>query len=335
LDSLRFRHSNVERLIRRAFADALNRLPGVLYRLLTDVLKRWRATYRLNRTVSFAPGPYMQLAGLPKGTQTRRQQRTVRACLTHDVDTADCAAFWPDLVRIEERFGIASTYNILTAGPYRLDTGWLDDLEARGFEVGLHGDFHDTAFGFRKPQLISDRLQRCLDVLGRPVIGYRAPALAISDTLLALLNGLGFRYDSSISANIYYARGVDVCIPYVYPGTGLWEFPLVLQDDGLFRDRRLNDEDALTVVLEVLEAIKPFGGLFVFNSHPSHLQRHPSFYDNLLACLAEQQFEVLLARNLAEHLDAAFPVYDEDPTTEMAGNQMNLSLPDGQGKWPS
>jgi peptidoglycan/xylan/chitin deacetylase (PgdA/CDA1 family) len=179
----------------------------------------------------------------------------------------------------------------------------LDDLEARGFEVGLHGDTHDMAIGFRDMRSVRDRLRRCLDALGHPVMGYRAPALAFSEPLLAVLDELGFRYDSSIKANVYYTGGIDLCIPYLYPGTKMWEFPLVLQDDGLFRDQALDEAEALQVVQDVVDALRPYGGLVVFNSHPIHLRPRLSFYRRLLVWFADARIEVVLARDLVKALD--------------------------------
>lgn len=300
--SLRFSHTRKERLARRLFTSLLNALQPRTYYLLTNILKRLRGYSGIAQRIHFTPSLYMKLAASISVT-SNNQARSVRLCLTHDIDTQECAAFWPRVVQIEEEFGVCSTYNVLTSGPYRLDLGWLDELETRGFEIGLHGDTHDMAIGFRDIKCVRDRLQRCLDVLNRPLSGFRAPAMAISETLLATLKELGFRYDSSIKANVYYSGGVDICIPYLYPNTGLWELPLVLQDDGLFRDQTLNEEGALQAVRDVIEALQAYNGLVVFNSHPFLLQSRTSFYRRLLNWLLEQDIEIILAGDLVKRLD--------------------------------
>lgn len=301
--SLRFSHTKKERFARRLFTGLLNSLPSQLYRFHTNVLKRLRRDTRVNRRIHFTPCLYMELA-TTLAVRHKNKLSSATLCLTHDIDTQECASFWPRVVRIEEEFGVSSTYNVLTSGPYRLDLGWLDELETKGFEIGLHGDTHDMAIGFRDMQLVRDRLRRCQDVLKRPQIGFRAPAMAISEPLLKILKELGFRYDSSIKANVYYTGGVDVCIPYLYPSIGIWEFPLVLQDDGLFRDQTLNEKEALQIVQDVIDVLRPYNGLIVFNSHPSLLQSRTSFYRHLLNWLLEEDVNIVLAGDLVKRLDA-------------------------------
>ncbi len=305
LASLRFSHSKKEQTLRRLFTDALNACPYPLYRLITDILKQLRGRSGVSYDIQFSPNDYTQLVtGLAK--TSNQASPSVQVCLTHDIDTQECAAYWPEVIRIEEAYEVHSTSNVLTKGPYTLDQGWLDELETRGFEIGLHGDTHDMAIGFRNIQAVTDRIRRCLDSLGRPVIGYRAPALGISEPLLKVLPTLGFRYDSSIKTNVYYRGGLDVCIPYLYPETNLWELPLTIQDDGLFRDQMLSEDEALEVIKQTVDILKPYNGLMVFNSHPIHLKSKISFYKNLLAWLTEDaHIEVVLAKDLVNKLDNA------------------------------
>jgi peptidoglycan/xylan/chitin deacetylase (PgdA/CDA1 family) len=283
------------RVTRRLFTDVLNALPYPLYRRVTDILKRLRGQAG---TPPFQPGPYLRLT-----VDSRWALSGVRVCLTHDIDTQDGADFWPKVAQIEESLGLRSTFNVLTAGPYRLDLGWLDELQWRGFEIGLHGDTHDMAIGYRNMKRVEDRLRRCLDTLQRPIAGYRAPAFAGSEPLLRVLEKLGFRYDSSIRARVCYAGDVDVCIPYLYPGTRMWEFPVVNQDDWLFRDRALDDKEALFAMQAVVRALQSYGGLLVFNSHPIHLEAHISFYRQLLTWLVEAQIQVILMGDLVMVMD--------------------------------
>ncbi len=61
--------------------------------------------------------------------------------LTHDVETADGQGFVTRLADLEERLGFRSSFNFV-AERYPLDHGLLEDLVARGFEVGVHGRRH-------------------------------------------------------------------------------------------------------------------------------------------------------------------------------------------------
>ncbi len=299
LAALKLSWSWKEFFLRRVVGPILNALPYFLYRQVTDQIKKRRHKKSKRETLYFNYQLMEELREVfPKEKTFSRNFTTV--CLTHDIDTSHCAAFSPEVASLEKSFSLRSTFNLLTEGPYPLDLKWLDHLEEEGFEVGLHGDYHDLAFGFRSSTQIRKRLEKCLAKLARPISGYRAPALCISDKLLQELDKLGFIYDSSIKFQGFYPKGINLCLPYNYPSTSLWEFPLTIQDDGLFRDRSLSDEEALSLVQEVVQKISPFSGLVIINTHPCHLAKHLSFYQNLLQFLQEDDgVQVKLAREVA------------------------------------
>jgi peptidoglycan/xylan/chitin deacetylase (PgdA/CDA1 family) len=302
---LRIRCSRKETWSRLAATDLLNALPAGLYRPVTTFLKRLRGRNRLAPTPAFTPGAYADLLeqSLPATTSGR-----LTVCLTHDIDTARCAEFWPKVIAAERAVGVKSASNVLVNGPYTLDPGWLNDLSSDGFEIGLHGDSHDMAIGYRNPARIRERLRRCLDRLDQPVVGYRAPAFAISEPLLAILADLGFRYDSSVKANLFYRGGLNLCAPYLYPGIDIWEMPLSLQDDGLFRDAGMNEDQALRVTFETMRLCAVHDGLFVLNTHPVGLSEHPAYYERFLkAVAADSACRIVPPRELAARLDAAAP----------------------------
>ena len=297
-DLLRYSHSASERLVRIVGSDLLNAMPFQIYRLVTTLLKRIRGRSGLSRSVEFIPCEYMEIVRRVK-EDVDDSQRCVRVCLTHDIDSADCYEYWGKLIDIEEKFGFQSTSNVLTKGPYVLDTGWLDELEDRGHEIGLHGDTHDLAMGFRSMDDLRERLSACLSKLDNRVVGFRAPGFSISENLLSVLNELGFRYDSSIKLRCHYKDGVDVCVPYIYPGMDLWEFPLAISDDALFRDANLSDATATRTAMNVLAQVRENRGVMVFNSHPVNMIDHASFYQQLLDAFAsDPSIEIALMRQL-------------------------------------
>jgi peptidoglycan/xylan/chitin deacetylase (PgdA/CDA1 family) len=303
---LRFRHPWHVRAARLAFAGLLGRLPYGVYRPLMDVVKPLLRSARGESVIGLEPGPLTRSLAPDSAEGT---SGSVTVCLTHDVDTAGCFESLERVLEIEEGLGVRSTCNFLTAGPYRVSQSGLDDLERRGFEVGLHGDTHDLAFGFRAEAEIRRRLGACLDRLGRRVRGYRAPALCVSETLLGVLDDLGFRHDSSIRLRCFYDSGIEECVPYVYPGTSLWELPLAIQDDGLFRDQKLSAPDAVLRVKRVLELTRPVGGLVVINTHPVILRERHDFYRQLLSELSSHDWvRLTTAGELAQRLDDAIEV---------------------------
>ena len=62
--------------------------------------------------------------------------------LTHDVETKDGLRNVPALAEIEERLGFRSSWNIVPY-KYNADAGLVRDLQARSFEIGIHGYNHD------------------------------------------------------------------------------------------------------------------------------------------------------------------------------------------------
>jgi len=298
---LRYKTPFHKRLSRVMFSNILSTIPLPIYGFITGMVKRINGLFNKRDVIKFEPNRYMRAVSKVLDDKTTP---LVRLCLTHDIDTEVCAEFWPVIADIEQSYNMRSTFNVLTNGPYKLEKRWLDDLENRGFEIGLHGDTHDMSFGYRNPQDIEVRLRRCLDQLDRPILGYRAPAFAISEQLLNILDKLGFRYDSSIKSNVFYSGGVDICIPYIYPGTRIWELPLTIQDDGLFHDQALSDSQAEDVVEDIVNVLKPYNGVMIFNTHPSRIRNHLSFYRSLLTRFTMADVEITNIKDIIKSLDS-------------------------------
>jgi peptidoglycan/xylan/chitin deacetylase (PgdA/CDA1 family) len=117
--------------------------------------------------------------------------------LTHDVDTADGLRAAPRVARVEERLGLRACFYVV-GDRYPLDHALLDDLRAAGHEIGLHGARHDFRLAYLSPPRIARRLDRCRELVERhAVVGFRSPALLMSDNLAAELSHR-FEYDSSV-----------------------------------------------------------------------------------------------------------------------------------------
>lgn len=265
-----------EWLLRKGLFALLRRLPPGGQVWLTGLLKRLRR--RRHAGPPRLPGP-----GARPGDDA-----PALVCLTHDVDWRTCYEAVEEIASGEGERGFHSTFNFLTRWHYRPQPELLERLRREGFETGLHGREHDLALGGRPRARLARELREARDALGGPssVRGFRAPALAASERLLSVLGELGFLYDSSLAAWSPYAGLRRRPEAYVYPGTGLWELPLTLQDDVLFREFRLTEAEALEVVKALLGAVRGGRGVFVFNGHPTILKAHPAFWRGLLEHLA-------------------------------------------------
>jgi peptidoglycan/xylan/chitin deacetylase (PgdA/CDA1 family) len=276
-------------------------LPGPAHRALTSAVKLLRraASTRAGERV-----PELPLGRLASGQRPWRGRRAA-ALLTHDLDTPECVANLEIALAEEQRHGIRPVVTVLTGAGYRLDPGWIGELQARGVEIGLHGLTHDYAIGGRTPAAIREHLRRALDSLPLRPILYRAPAFAVTRRLALELVALGFRCDSS--RTVYHPRypSTRTLLPFRAPGASLHELPVALEDSWLFRDWRLDVGAALAYAERVLERAIESGGLVVVDTHPSILARHPGFYPALLDRFARRD-ELWLASfpQLLELLDA-------------------------------
>jgi polysaccharide deacetylase family protein (PEP-CTERM system associated) len=95
-------------------------------------------------------------------------------------------------------------------------------LAEDGFELGLHGYHHRLVYEqgeeeFRhETQTAKDMLER---ILGREIVGFRAPSWSITNQslwALRILTDMGFQYDSSILPAMAYLGGIHRSHPGIH-----------------------------------------------------------------------------------------------------------------------
>ena len=112
--------------------------------------------------------------------------------------------------------------------------GLVEEIAARGHEIACHGLHHACKIHPRtkEPLMSQEEFERrtlqsramLQEASGQEVVGYRAPAAYVAGWMLDSLEDMGFKYDSSVSANSFYRKtgsplkGVDTK-PY-YPKRG-------------------------------------------------------------------------------------------------------------------
>jgi len=215
-------------------------------------------------------------------------------CLTHDVDSVDCYETISNLARLEQKYSIPSVYNFLTEWDYAYRPEIARSLESDGFEIGLHGFTHDIAIGYRSQKSIRLHLEKALDQLGVPVYGYRAPAFAITENLIKVLDGMGIKYDSSVHMWHPMYPSLGLAFPYQYPASRIMEFPIAIEDDMLFSDFKLNENQAINYIEKTLDAIVGVGGIFVINIHPYRIKTQPGFIESVLKVINNFGNQVLI-----------------------------------------
>lgn len=114
------------------------------------------------------------------------------------------------------------------------------EIDRGGHEVASHGYGHGLVYDMT-PEAFRDDLRKSKDILedivGKPVIGYRAPSFSITPQsiwALDILKETGFKYDSSVfPVSIHDRYGFSGCDtrPFTWPN-GLLEIPLAVYRIG-------------------------------------------------------------------------------------------------------
>jgi len=99
-----------------------------------------------------------------------------------------------------ERLGVKASFFIL-GEVARFYPELVREIAVRGHEVGCHG-YHHVDIDLLGPEGFRRELGEARELLsslvGRPVVGYRAPNLLLRDWMIPVLRAEGFRYDASV-----------------------------------------------------------------------------------------------------------------------------------------
>jgi len=203
--------------------------------------------------------------------------------LTHDVDTAMGQSKCLDLMEIDEKYGFRSSFNFVPLR-YRVAREVLATLRSHGFEVGVHGLYHDGKYylsreGFSKRALKINEILRDWGA-----VGYRAPSMYHR---LEWFHELEIEYDAStFDTDPFEPLGVGVgtIFPYFVKNLeakeGFVELPYTLpQDFTLFVMMRNRD---IEIWKRKLDWVVERGGMALINTHPDYMdfdtKRSPEGY---------------------------------------------------------
>ena len=225
----------------------------------------------LHWCADLAGEPVPSLAAWPSG-------HTWALVLTHDVETDEGLRRVPALRSVEERTGNRSSWN-LVPGRYHVDDGVVRELQQAGFEVGLHGLYHDGRdlepgqFEQRLPEI-----QRYATRWG--AVGFRSPATHRSWETMARLP---FEYDSSSpDTDPYEPQPGGCCSLLPFHNGRLVELPITMpQDHTLFVILRASDGRQW---IEKADRIRERGGMALIITHPDYVDQGPivQAYEQLL-----------------------------------------------------
>lgn len=192
--------------------------------------------------------------------------------LTHDVDTGKGQERCFDLAKLEMRLGFRSSFNFVPRR-YAVSPELRKYLAWNGFEVGVHGLYHDGNY-FRSRDTFSRRavlINQYLKEWG--AVGFRAPCMYHN---LDWIHDLDIEYDASTFDTDPFEPqpdGVRTIFPFRVNGSpvrsGYVEIPYTLpQDFTLFILMR---EKSIDIWKQKLDWVAECGGMALLITHPDYM----------------------------------------------------------------
>lgn len=192
--------------------------------------------------------------------------------LTHDVDTARGHERCYDLLSLERELGFFSSFNFV-AQRYPVSETLRRYVVSKGFEVGLHGLYHDGRL-YESMATFQNRAARLNDYLKQwDAVGFRSPAMHHN---LEWIHLLEIEYDASTFDTDPFEPqpdGMGTIFPFWVggdpPGRGYVELPYTMpQDFTLFV---IFKEKSISVWKQKLEWVAAQGGMVLVNTHPDYM----------------------------------------------------------------
>lgn len=208
----------------------------------------------------------------PPGWKGWPDDKQFALVLTHDVDTARGQDRCRALSDLEEALGFRSSFNFVPER-YTVVPEVRSGLAARGFEVGVHGLYHDGKY-FDSPEIFRERAVRINRYLKEwNAVGYRSPSMLHKLNWMSILDVL---YDASTFDTDPFepqSDGVGTIFPFIVraedPQRDFVELPYTLpQDFTLFV---LMQEKTIDVWKQKLDWIVENGGMALLNTHPDYM----------------------------------------------------------------
>lgn len=193
--------------------------------------------------------------------------------LTHDVEAGVGLAAMDGVLELERALGFRSSWNFVPRRDYELSRDRAEALESDGFEVGVHGLYHDGR-DLESRAVLQERLPGMREAAARwNAAGFRSPATHRNWELMPLL---GFDYDSSYpDTDPFEPMGGGCCSWLPFFNDGLVELPLTMsQDHTLFVILRQPDERAW---VNKAEFLRSRGGMALMDTHPDYLIDEAAF----------------------------------------------------------
>jgi peptidoglycan/xylan/chitin deacetylase (PgdA/CDA1 family) len=206
--------------------------------------------------------------------------------LTHDIETATGQDHVRRVVDLEESLGFRSSFNFVPER-YPVDRALMNELRARGFEIGCHGLKHDGKL-FRTHAEFQRRAERINGYLKEfGAVGFRSPLTLRQPEWM---QSLDVEYDLSFFDTDPYEPmpGGSMCI-WPYRVGRFVELPYTLAQDNTLT--MILGETTPRLWLTKLDFIEQNHGMALINSHPDYLIDKTDWqvYSDFLHCVSERR----------------------------------------------
>jgi hypothetical protein len=205
--------------------------------------------------------------------------------MTHDVEHEEGGNFCGELMDLDGRYGIRSSFEVVPEERYPVTDAFLDSIRARGFELNVHDLNHDGHL-FENHELFLKRVKKINDY-GRKwsTEGYRSGGMYRN---AEWTEAFQFDYDMSFpnAAHLEPQRGGCCTVMPFFSGK-LIELPLTTtQDYSLFH---ILGRYSIDLWKEEMNSITSSHGLAAFIVHPDYVidRRARRVYEDLLQYLSE------------------------------------------------
>jgi hypothetical protein len=205
--------------------------------------------------------------------------------MTHDVETSEGRDFSPQLMDLDDAFGIKASFQVVPEERYDVPDAFALEIRARGFEFNIHDLNHDGTLYRDRAQFLC-RAAKINEYAHKYCsAGFRAGSMYRNQDWF---DAYEFSYDMSVPnvAHLEPQRG-GCCTVMPYFIGKILEIPLtVSQDYSLFHI--LNDY-SMELWIKQINLIRGKHGLMSFITHPDYLieQRARKLYETLLGYLRE------------------------------------------------
>ena len=202
--------------------------------------------------------------------------------LTHDVEHQKGYDRVLDLMNIEKELGFISSFNFVPERDYLVNVNLLKTLDENGFEIGVHGLYHDGKLFSSEKEFLKRAVKINHYLKEWKSVGFRAPAMHHN---LDLIGELDISYDlSTFDTDPFEPQpdGVNTIFPFMvnnkrHKNKGYIEMPYTLQQDSLLF--LILKEKNIRIWQNKLDWIVKNEGMVLINVHPDYISFSNNFKD--------------------------------------------------------